>query len=111
MSVDTSKIIKSPEVTYDYDKKSESLCVTVELPGVEAGGFKLRIATCGFRVDAETGDVQYKGCYMFFHEVDAEAAEYKLKNGTLTIRVPFFAPICGKQYPIDMDMDSDSVYP
>ena len=46
MTVDTSKLIKSPEVSYDYNKKKESLCVTVELPGVEPGTYVLKMATC-----------------------------------------------------------------
>ena len=103
MKVDTGKLIKSPEVTYDFDKKSESLLVTVELPGVEPGGYELHLATCGFCISAETPDIQYKGCYAFYHEVDADAAQVKLKNGTLSIRVPFFEPICGKQFPIDIE--------
>ena len=102
MTLDTDKLIKNPEVTYDYDKKHESLCVTVELPGVDPDGFDLNLATCGFCIFAETKDIQYKGCYSFFHEVDADAAKVKLKNGTLSIRLPFFAPLCGKQFPIDL---------
>ena len=104
MKVDTNKLIKSPEVTFDFDKKNESLLVTVELPGVESDNFRLKIATCGFCIAAETASIQYQGCYKFFHEVDADAAKVKLKKGTLTIRVPFFAPICGKQFPIDFDL-------
>jgi len=103
VTVDTSKVIKSPEVTFDYDKKNESLLVTVELPGVEPGKFNLDMATCGFCISAETASIQYKGCYRFFHEVQADAAKVELKKGTLSIRVPFFAPICGKQFPIDID--------
>ena len=103
MKVDTDKLIKSPEVTYDYDKKSESLLVTVELPGVKQENYELNMAICGFCISADTPDIQYKGCYKFYHEVDADAAEISFKNGTLTIRVPFFAPICGKQFPIDVD--------
>jgi len=103
MTVDTTKLIKSPEVTFDYIKKKESLCVTIELPGVEPDTYTLNIATCGFCVSADTADIQYKGCYSFHHEVDAERAEVKFKNGTLTINIPFFAPLCGKQFPIDFD--------
>jgi len=106
VTVDTAKLIKSPEVTFDYDKKNESLLVTVELPGVEPDKFDLRMATCGFCVSAETADIQYKGCYKFFHEVDADEAKVKFKKGTLTIRIPFYAPICGKQLPIDFESES-----
>ncbi len=105
MSVDTNKLIKSPEVTYDYDKKKELLLVTVELPNVEPDTYDLKITTCGFCVSADVESIQYKGCYMFFHEVDSDAAEIFFKNGTLSIRLPFFAPICGKQFPIDFDDD------
>lgn len=103
MTVDTDKLIKSPEVTYDYDKKNESLLVTVELPGVAPGTYELHMATCGFSITAETADILYKGFYRFYHEVDNEAAQVKFKKGTLSIRVPFFEPICGKQFPIDVD--------
>lgn len=103
MTVDTDKLIKSPEVTYDYDKKNESLLVTIELPGVEPGIYELNLATCGFYISAETPDILYQGGYRFYHEVDAEAAVVRFKKGTLSIRVPFFAPICGKQFPIDLD--------
>ena len=104
MTVDTSKLIKSPEVSYDYNKKNESLCVTVELPDVEPDTYTLHLATCGFCVSAETSNIQYKGCYRFYHEVDADNAEVKFKNGTLTINIPFFEPLCGKQFPIDIDL-------
>lgn len=103
MPVNTDKLIKSPEVTYDYDKKSESLLVTVELPGIAPDGYELNLATCGFFLTADTPDILYKGGYRFYHEVDADAAVVKFKNGTLSIRVPFFAPICGKQLPIDLE--------
>lgn len=103
MTVDTNKLIKSPEVTYDYDHKFESLRVTVEIPGVEPDAFELHIALCGFYISAKTETVQYEGSYRFFHEVDADAAKVEFKNGTLSIRLPFFAPICGKQFPIDVD--------
>ena len=104
MDVDTSKLIKSPEVTFDYDKKSESLAVTVEIPGVDhEKDIDLRISVCGFCVSAETQSIQYKGCYRFFHEVDADDAKIKFKNGTLSITVPFFEPLCGKQFPVDID--------
>ena len=106
MEVDTSKLIKSPEVTYDYDKKDESLEVTVEIPGVnDEDSIDLKISVCGFCVSADTEGIQYKGCYRFFHEVDADDAKIKFKTGTLSITIPFFAPICGKQFPIDMDAD------
>ncbi len=104
MTVDTSKLIKSPEVSYDYNKKKESIYVTVELPGVKPGTYTLKIATCGFCVSAEAQGIQFKGCYRFYHEVDADDAEVKFKNGTLTISVPFFEPLCGKQFPIDIDI-------
>ena len=104
MAVDTDKLIKSPEVTYDYIKNKEALCVTVELPGVKQGTYSLKIATCGFCVSADTSNIQYKGCYRFYHEVDADNAEVKFKNGTLIIQVPFFEPLCGKQFPIDIDV-------
>jgi HSP20 family molecular chaperone IbpA len=105
MSVDTNKLIKSPEVTYDYDHKLESLLVTVELPGVEPDAFVLNIALCGFYISAKTSDIQYEGNYKFFHEVDADAAKVEFRNGTLSVRLPFFAPICGKQFPIELDID------
>ena len=106
MDVDTSKLIKSPEVTFDYDKKSESLDVTVEIPGVvDEDAIDLKISVCGFCVSADTPSIQYKGCYRFFHEVDADDAKIKFKNGTLSVTIPFFAPICGKQFPIDMAVD------
>jgi len=95
----------SLEVTYDYDHKHESLLVTVELPGVEPGAYDLNIALCGFYISASTESLQYEGNYSFFHEVDAGAAEKEFRNGTLTIRLPFFAPICGRQFPIDVDED------
>ena len=104
MTIDTNKLIKSPEVTYDYIKKKEVLCVTVELPGVESEAYSLTIASCGFCVSANTLQTQYKGCYRFYHEVDADNAEVEFKNGTLTIKAPFFAPLCGKQFPIDIDL-------
>jgi len=103
MTAESDKLTKSPEVTFDYDKKSESLLVTVELPGVEPGTYELNLATCGFRIVADTPDILYSGCYKFYHEVDANAAKVTFKNGTLFIRVPFFAPICGRQFPIDVD--------
>jgi HSP20 family molecular chaperone IbpA len=103
MTVDTDKLIKSPEVTFDYIKKKESLCVTVELSGVEPDTYSLNISTCGFCVSADTSNIQYKGCYRFYHEVDADKAEVKFKNGTLTLKIPFFEPLCGKQFPIDID--------
>jgi HSP20 family molecular chaperone IbpA len=105
MPVDTKKLIKSPEVTYDYDHKLESLLVTVELPGVAPDAYELHIALCGFYISARTAEIQYEGNYRFFHEVDADAAKVKFKNGTLSIRLPFFAPICGKQSPIEVDVD------
>ena len=105
MKVDTGKLIKSPEVTFDFDKKSESLLVTVELPGVAPDSYELNLAICGFCISADTPDIQYKGCYRFYHEVNTEEAEVSFKNGTLSIRVPFFAPICGKQFPIDIEID------
>ena len=104
MTVDTNRLIKSPEVVFDYIKKKETLCVTVELPGVKPSTYSLNIASCGFCVSADTPNIQYKGCYRFYHEVDAENAEVKFKNGTLTIKVPFFNPLCGKQFPIDIDI-------
>jgi HSP20 family molecular chaperone IbpA len=104
MTIDTKKLIKSPEVTYDYIKKKEALNVSVELPGVKPGTYSLNIATCGFCISAETSNIQYKGCYRFYHEVDADNAEIIFRNGTLTIKVPFFAPLCGKQFPIDYDV-------
>ena len=104
MTVDTGKLIKSPEVTYDYIKNKELLCVTVELPGVEPDTYSLNVATCGFCVSADTSNVQFKGCYRFYHEVDADKAEVKFKNGTLTISIPFFKPLCGRQFPIDFDV-------
>ena len=103
MTVDTDKLTKSPEVTYDYDKKSESLLVTVELPGVAPDTYELNLATCGFCITADTPNTLFKGCYKFYHEVDPDDAKVKLKNGTLTIRVPFFAPVCGRQFPIDFE--------
>ena len=104
MTVDTNKLIKSPEVSYDYDHKTESLLVTVELPGVEPDTSELSLATCGFCISANNSNIQYKGCYRFHHEVDTDAAKVKFKNGTLSIKIPFFAPICGKQFPIDVDL-------
>lgn len=103
MTVDTKKLIKSPEVTYDYDHKLETLLVTVELPGVKPGSFELHIALCGFYISARSEGIQYEGSYKFFHEVDADSAKVEFKNGTLSIRLPFFAPICGRQSPIEMD--------
>jgi HSP20 family molecular chaperone IbpA len=103
MTVVPNKLIKSPEVTFDYIKKKELLCVTVELPGVAQDTYSLNLSTCGFCVDADTPDFKYKGWYRFYHEVDADNAEVKFKNGTLTINVPFFIPLCGKQFPIDTD--------
>ena len=79
MTVDTNKLIKSPEVTYDYIKNKELLCVTVELPGVEADTYSLNIATCGFCVSADTSNTQFKGCYRFYHEVDADKAAGELR--------------------------------
>ena len=105
MTIDTTKLIKSPEVTYDYDHKLESLLVTVELPGVAPNAFELHIATCGFHISAKSSDIQYEGNYRFYHEVDADAAKIEFRNGTLSLRIPFFAPICGKQFPIDMNLD------
>jgi len=105
MLIDTSKLIKSPEVTYDYDHKLETLLVTVELPGVEPDAYELHIALCGFYITANTKDIQYEGNYRFFHEVDADSAEVKFKNGTLSIRLRFYSPICGRQFPIDVDPD------
>ena len=105
MTVDTNKLIKSPEVTYDYDHKLESLLVTVELPGVEPGAFELHIALCGFYISAKTSDIQYEGSYKFFHEVDADSAKIEFRNGTLSLRLPFFRPICGRQFPIDNKLD------
>ena len=103
MTVDIGKLIKSPEVSYDYDKKNESLLVTVELPGVEPEAFDLRMAMCGFCITADTSEIHFNGCYRFFHEVDADNAKINFKNGTLSIKVPFFNAICGKQFPIDID--------
>lgn len=105
MIVDTRRLIKSPEVTYDYDHKLESLLVTVELPGVKPDGYELHIAMCGFYISAKSETLQYEGNYRFFHEVDADAAKIEFRNGTLSIRIPFFAPICGKQFPIDINAD------
>ena len=87
MTVDSNKLIKSPEVDFDYIKKKESLCVTIELPGVKLDTYSLNIATCGFCVS----------------DVVADNAEVNLKNGTLTIYAPFANPVCGKQFPIDSD--------
>ena len=103
MKVNTRKIIKSPEVTYDYDHKLESLRVTVELPEVKPDAYDLHVALCGFHISAETKDIQYEGSYKFFHEVDADSAKIEFRNGTLSIRLPFFAPICGKQFPLGTD--------
>ena len=105
MTIDTTKLIKSPEVTYDYDHKHEYLLVTVELPGVTSDSFQLNIALCGFHISAMTPDIQYVGNYRFFHEVDADAAKIEFRNGTLSMRIPFFIPICGKQLPLDTDHD------
>jgi HSP20 family molecular chaperone IbpA len=107
MTVDTTKLIKSPEVTYDYDHKHESLLVTVELPGVVSDAYELHIALCGFYISAKTADIQYEGKYRFFHEVDADAAKVEFRNGTLSLRLPFFAPICGKQSPLDVNVNGD----
>lgn len=105
MTIDTTKLIKSPEVTYDYDHKLESLLVTVELPGVAPDAYELHIALCGFYISAKSPDIQYEGNYRFFHEIDADGAKVEFRNGTLSMRIPFFAPICGKQFPIDMNHD------
>ena len=105
MNIDTDKLIKSPEVTFDYDKRNESLQVTVEVPGVDdEDAIDLKISACGFCISADTSSTQYKGWYSFFHEVDGENAKIQFRNGTLSISLPFFAPLCGKQTPIDMDI-------
>ena len=101
MTVVSNKLIKSPEVTFDYIKKRELFSVTVELPGVVSDIYSLNVATWGFCISADTSNFKYKGCYRFYHDVDADNAEVKFKNGTLTINTPFFNPLCGKQFPID----------
>ena len=108
MEIDTSILIKSPEVTFDYDKQNESLDITVEMPGVHSENeIDLKISVCGFCVSAKTDNIQYKGCYKFFHEVDTDEAKINFEHGTLSLVLPFFEPICGKQYPLDMDTDED----
>ncbi len=79
------------------------MLVTVELPGVEPDSYELNLATCGFFISADTPDILYKGGYRFYHEVDADAAEVKFKNGTLIHTGSLLAPICGKQLPLDLE--------
>lgn len=106
MSAEKSKPTAPPEVLYNYDKESESLCVTVELPGAEEDSIDLNLAVCGFCIEAESAEKRYEGCFQFHHEVNPDAATKSFEGGVLSIKIPFFEPLYGKKFPIHPDEDS-----
>lgn len=94
-------------VTFDYERESESLRVTVELPDADKDSIDLHLAVSGFCVEAESAETRYAGCYKFDYEVDPEAAAMNFAGGILSIKIPFFTPLCGKKFPIAVEQEED----
>lgn len=76
----------TPVMYLDHDDKN--YYIQVELPGVKKEDAELEISDQSFCVRGERADIDFLGCYVLTHPVNAEKAKAKFDNGLLNIKIP-----------------------
>ena len=97
-----TKVRVSPVVHAHHDL--ERYLIEVQLPGLNKKDVHFEISKKSFLVQAARTELEYYGCYVLGHEVNADKAKAKFRNGLLTVSVPLakpFKPFKGTKVEID----------
>jgi HSP20 family protein len=88
-----------PMMYMDHDEKN--YYIQVELPGVKKTDAELEVSDQSFCVRGARGDIEFLGCYILTHAVNAEKAKAKFDNGLLSIEIPIKKILKGKKIAIE----------
>jgi HSP20 family protein len=88
-----------PVMYLDHDDKS--YYIQVELPGVKKEAAELEVSDQSFCVRGERKDIEFLGCYILTHAVNAEKVKAKFDNGLLNIEIPIKKILKGKKITIN----------
>ena len=82
-------------------EEGKSVCLQVELPGVQKDDVDVQIRTDSVSVKAERGDIEYIGNWGFCCPIAEGKAKAKFDNGLLTISAPLKSGPPFKKVPVE----------
>ena len=88
----------TPMMYMDHDDKN--YYIQVELPGVKKDDAELEVSDQSFCVRGAREDIEFLGCYVLAHAVNAEKSKAKFDNGLLNIEIPIKKILEGKKISI-----------
>jgi len=89
----------TPIMYMDHDDKN--YYIQVELPGVKKEDAELEVSDQSFCVRGTREDIEFLGCYVLAHLVNAEKGKAKFDNGLLYIEIPIKKILKGKKIAIE----------
>ena len=89
----------APTMYLDHDEKY--YYIQVELPGVKKEDVTLEVSASSFCVTGTRKDVDFLGCYVLTHAVNAEGTKAKFENGLLSAEIPIKKILKGKKITIE----------
>ena len=89
----------APVMYMDHDDKN--YYIQVELPGVKKGDVELEVSDQSFCVRGVREDIEFLGCYVLAHAVNADKVRAKFDNGLLNIEISIKKVLKGKKIAIE----------
>jgi HSP20 family protein len=89
----------APVMYMDHDDKN--YYIQVELPGVKKGDAELEVSDQSFCVRGVREDIEFLGCYVLAHAVNADKVRAKFDNGLLNIEISIKKVLKGKKIAIE----------
>jgi HSP20 family protein len=89
----------TPVMYMDHD--DENYYIQVELPGVKKEDAELEVSDQSFCVRGARTDIEFLGCYVLTHAVNADMVKAKFDNGLLSIEIPIKKILKGKKIKIE----------
>jgi len=87
----------APTMYIDHDEKY--YYIQFELPGVKKEDVTLEVSDSSMCVAGARLDMDFLGCYVLMHAVNADGAKAKFEDGLLSVEIPIKKILKGKKYP------------
>jgi HSP20 family protein len=89
----------APTMYLDHDEKY--YYIQFELPGVKKEDVTLEVSDSSMCVTGARLDMDFLGCYVLMHAVNADGAKAKFEDGLLSVEIPIKKILKGKKIPIE----------
>ncbi len=91
----------SMEPTMYLDHDDKFYYIQVELPGVKKENVTLEVSDSSMCVTGARLDMDFLGCYVLMHAVNADGAKAKFEDGLLSVEIPIKKILKGKKVAIE----------